>query len=120
MDYLSGRPWATFALSRGGKIKGNCAYCRAVVGEDLFTLDDCYGVWRGECPECGAINLLDESKGRGYTKFQMWLVLPTDHECKENDWKDCLFTRPCGCLAHTGESGAERKEKDDGETDSGR
>jgi hypothetical protein len=101
---LQGRPWLTvrlaYATVDSRKIVGKCANCGMLVEEDQFMLDDAYGVWRGECPKCEAINLLGRG-GRGYSasEGQMRLVLPTEHEVKMNEgWKaDVKFTRPCDC-----------------------
>lgn len=89
-------PWATFLMDKGN-VSGECANCHRPVHEHLFTLDDCYGVYRGKCPHCGAINLLD-CKGslRGYTSRRMTLCLPTDCEIKMNKWPDSPHTI-CGC-----------------------
>lgn len=66
-------------------VPGSCANCAKLVFEDLFSLDDAYNVWAGECPHCGAINLLSLHHGlRGYSSSEMHLVLPTDEERKEN------------------------------------
>lgn len=98
MTYLSGRPWFTSLMDKG-EILGECANCKRVVRESLFTLDDCYGVYRGECPHCHAINLLDYGNGgiRGYSSREMRLTLPTDHEMKMNDWPEDVPTRKCDC-----------------------
>ncbi len=72
-------------------IPGECAKCGKTVYESEFTLSDCYNVWAGRCPHCGAINLLSTSHGlRGYSSQKMWLVLPTDEEKAANDMPtDC-------------------------------
>ena len=66
-------------------VTGKCARCGGQVYEDLFTLDDCYGVWLGRCPHCGALNGLDCSKSiRGYWSQGMDLTLPTNEEVVMN------------------------------------
>ena len=98
--YLSDRPWLT-ELGDSGNVLGECANCKGVVKAGLFTLDDAYGVIRLVCPTCKAVNLLaagtKEGGIRGYMTGRMWLVLPTDHEMKMNNWTDTEITRPCDC-----------------------
>ena len=66
-------------------IPGECAHCRRAVWEDLWTLDDANNVWAGQCPYCGAINLLSMQFGlRGYDSSRMALVLPTTEEIEAN------------------------------------
>lgn len=65
---------------------GNCANCGKEVFESQLSLDDCYNVWAGKCPHCGAINLLSMDHGlRGYDSRQMHLVLPTNEEVASNE-----------------------------------
>jgi len=96
--YLKGRPWLT-ELADNGDIPGECANCGKIIYADQRTLDDAYGVWRGVCPHCEAVNLLASQKMamRGYTSKKMFLVLPTDHEMKMNNWTDTEITSPCAC-----------------------
>jgi hypothetical protein len=55
-------------------------------------------VWRGVCPHCNAVNLLDIRESlRGYMSQEMRLCLPTDHEIKMNGWEADIPTRPCDC-----------------------
>jgi len=97
MTYIPKQPWFTSLMSEGDVI-GECANCQKVVREHLFTLDDCYGVYRGRCPHCNAVNLLDRRKSmRGYTSREMFLVLPTDHEVKKNKWEADIPVRQCTC-----------------------
>jgi len=98
--FQNGRPWLTVIMdsSPTGRdpVQGNCASCGIFVYESLFMLDDAWGVWRGECPKCRAINLLG-GPGRGYNSGFMMLVLPTDHEMKMNEWPETVPTRACFC-----------------------
>lgn len=81
-----------------GDTLGECANCHKVVKEYQWTLDDCCGVYRGRCPHCNAVNLLDFSKcGRGYSSKEIFLVLPTDHEIKMNNWENNIPFRKCEC-----------------------
>ena len=72
-------------------IEGQCANCKKQVYEHLFTLDDAYNVWAGECPHCKAINLLATTSLRGYSSQGMDLVLPFDEEVEANSElpRDC-------------------------------
>lgn len=80
-----------------GLIPGKCAHCQKAVYESLFTLDDCYNVWLGKCPHCGALNYLAMTSLRGYGSRGMDLVLPTDEERDANDLpKDCPTSGACG------------------------
>lgn len=97
--HLTDRPWLTVLADQGDTI-GECAHCREVIKENLSTLDDAYGVWRGVCPHCKAVNLLDQSGKhgiRGYMTGKMWTVLPTDHEMTLNKWDDTEIVRECSC-----------------------
>ena len=97
--HLEDRPWLTMLADRGD-VEGECANCGKPIKESLSILDDAYGVWRGVCPHCGAINLLDQSGEhgiRGYITDKMWTVLPTDHEMKMNKWDDTDIVTQCTC-----------------------
>lgn len=97
MGYIKDQPWFTSLMNKGN-VSGKCANCGAVVAERLSTLDDCYGVYRGRCPACNAVNLLDFTKGlRGYSSSGMNLCLPTDHEVEANGWEHDIPTVPCTC-----------------------
>jgi len=122
---LSGRPLLTTEMFtkhavwnyRGGdKVWGNCAHCGLEVWEYLCLLDDSYAVWRGECPKCKAINLLDLTQGlRGYSSQAMCLCLPCKHEVEMNeDWTDVKFVRECTCSEekHAERMAAIRKAKE--------
>lgn len=81
----------------GDRIAGVCAHCGKAVWESLFTLDDCYNVWAGKCPHCGAINLLAMTGLRGYSSSGMELVLPHDEEKAANNMpEDCPTAGPRG------------------------
>lgn len=97
--YQKDRPWLT-EIADSGEILGECANCQKMMRATMSVLDDAYGVWRGVCPHCGAVNLLDPRKSsamRGYTHNEMFLVLPTDHEVELNKWDDVKFTTECTC-----------------------
>jgi len=99
MTVLTDQPWLTSRMDKGD-VFGSCAQCGKSVREDLFLLDDAYCVYRGRCPHCNAVNLLDQSGDhglRGYTSREMWTVLPTDHEVRMNQWEDDIPMRPCTC-----------------------
>jgi len=98
---IDGAPWATFLMNKGD-VTGKCAKCGGVVAEWLVVLDDCYGVYRGQCPACGAINLLG-GEGRGYHSGGMTLVLPCKHEIEMNKWPDSPV-RECQCAQAEGET----------------
>lgn len=73
------------SAKRSDDIPGICAHCGKQVWESLFTLDDAYNVWTGQCPHCSALNYLSTNHGlRGYCSSQMWLVLPTPEEAAAN------------------------------------
>lgn len=92
--------WIFTMKSRAGRgtVEGECAHCKKPVYESLFTLDDCYNVWAGKCPHCGAVNFLAMSGLRGYSSSGMILVLPTDEEREANEElpQDCPTSGPCG------------------------
>lgn len=73
--------------------EGECAKCGKSVYESQLILDDCYAVWWGKCPHCGAMNALDYRKGRGYDRKRIYLVLPTNEEVIMNDLPDNTPTR---------------------------
>jgi len=80
-----------------GHIAGACAKCGKAVWESLFILDDCYNVYAGRCPHCGAINLLALTGLRGYSSAGMDLVLPYDEERDANQLPaDCPTQGPKG------------------------
>lgn len=95
--YLKDEPWMTSLMDKGDII-GCCANCNNIVREYEGTLNDCYAVYRGKCPHCGAINLLHCQKGaiRGYTSKEIFLELPTDHEILLNKWPDSPHIK-CKC-----------------------
>jgi hypothetical protein len=100
MSYIKDQVWYTSLMDKGDTL-GECANCHKVVKEYQYILDDCYGVYRGRCPHCNAVNLLDFSKGRGYTSSEIFCVLPTDIEIEMNKWEaDIPFTncarKECG------------------------
>ncbi len=95
MSYIQDQPWFTSLMDKGD-ILGECANCHKVVREYLSTLHDCYGVYRGRCPFCNAVNLLG-GEGRGYSNQEIFLVLPTDHEIKMNDWETDIPVTKCTC-----------------------
>ena len=103
--HLSDQPWMTRLMdkvAKRGGLTAPCANCGKAVSESEAILDDAYGVWRGRCPYCNAINLLDQSDGsRGYWSGGMNLCLPTDHEVKMNNWEGDIPVRPCTCGACT-------------------
>ena len=67
-------------------VPGTCAKCGKPVYESEVTLDDCYGVWFGKCPHCGALNALETRKSlRGYSSTQMYLTLPEEEEVIMNE-----------------------------------
>lgn len=84
---------------RSGYIKGECANCHKDVYAPRAILDDGYAVFRGVCPHCDAVNLLDcgSTTGRGYNSSHMFLCLPNEHECRMNNWDDVLFKSKCTC-----------------------
>jgi hypothetical protein len=70
-----------------GLVRGECAKCEVVVYEREFILDDCFNVYVGACPNCGARNLLQStSLSRGYDSKRMSLVLPYKVEIEKNGW----------------------------------
>lgn len=96
MSYIKDQPWYTSRMD-AGDMMGECANCHKVCREHSAIIDDCYAVYRGRCPYCNALNLLDNEKGRGYSGTGMHLVLPTDHEIRMNDWETDVPTRKCDC-----------------------
>ena len=72
---LTDRPWMTVIFDKGD-VAGECANCQRALWTDLFMLDDAYGVIRGVCPHCEAVNLLDFGNGgiRGYSSNKMNLI----------------------------------------------
>lgn len=86
------------SIKKRGFIPGKCANCNKDVWESSFLLDDAYNVWVGKCPHCGALNYLSLDHGlRGYSSYEMWLVLPTEEEKAANDLpKDCPTSGFCG------------------------
>lgn len=84
-----------------GRIAGTCAHCGKTVWESTFILDDCYNVWAGKCPHCGAINLLALTGLRGYSSSGMDLTLPYDEERDKNNLpEDCPTLGPHGSEAN--------------------
>lgn len=80
-------------------IGGSCAKCGKAVFESISTLDDCYNVWLGKCPHCGALNYLNAGMNslRGYSIIGMDLVLPYDEEVEMNKLPPDTPTRgSCG------------------------
>lgn len=65
-------------------VRGSCAGCGKTVYESLLTLDDCYLVWQGECPYCGAINILADTGLRGYSERGMDLCLAEAYKGTSN------------------------------------
>lgn len=91
----------TFELSaeRGSRddLPGTCAHCGAEVYERLYRLDDCFAIYAGKCPKCGALNVLDPTGSqtmRGYGSTGMHLCLPTPMETKLNGYGDVPTREP--------------------------
>ncbi len=91
MPYIKDQPWFTSLMSEGN-ILGECPNCHKVCREHLWTLDDCYAVYRGRCPHCNALCLLGR-EGRGYWSGGMTLVLPYDEQIQANGWETDVPTR---------------------------
>ncbi len=103
MGYIKNQPWFTSLMDKGDTL-GACPNCGKTVREYQFTLDDCYGVYRGRCPHCNALCLLKPQKyaGRGYTSKEMFLTLPTDYEIEMNGWEKDVPTIKCACKTCAG------------------
>lgn len=56
-----------------------------ITAPEIVALEIPANVWAGECPHCGAINLLALTSLRGYSSAGMNLVLPTAEEVAAND-----------------------------------
>jgi hypothetical protein len=76
-------------------VEGTCPApdCKKPVYESLARLDDCYNVWVGRCPHCGAHSFLALSSLRGYNSTRMDLWLPTDEERDSNELPADIPTR---------------------------